>query len=266
MEALLMRKLRAGRLAMPTAQIAVLVGFVALWQWASVTGRVDPFFFGRPSIIWARLSGWISGGSLWGNLWQTVELLAVGYVVGLLVGFGLGWLMGASRLAHAILEPYVVFLNAVPRIILYPFFVVWLGFGELPKVISVVLVMVPIVAINIATGYKSVEGHYLDNMRAQGAGRSQLALHVYIPSLSLWVLSTCRVTFGLAFQAAISAELITSTSGLGYLAAKGESVFDVNAVYAALAVVTVVAVVVDGGLGLVERRATRWMPRQVSNA
>jgi NitT/TauT family transport system permease protein len=263
MEAVLMRTIRPRRVAMPLAQIAVLVGLIALWQWASGTGRIDPFFFGRPSTTWARLSGWIETGSLWGNLWQTVELLALGYLGGLLVGFVLGWLMGASRLVHAIFEPYVVFMNAVPRIILYPFFVVWLGFGQLPKVISVTLVMIPIVAINIATGYKSVEGQYLANMRAQGAGRAHLALHVYIPSLSLWVLSTCRITFGLAFQAAIAAELISSTSGLGYLAAKGQSLFDVNAVYAALAVVIVVAVVVDGGLALVERRATRWMPRSV---
>lgn len=263
---MLMRRLAPGRLAMPIVQIAVLVGVIALWQWASSTGHVDDFFFGRPSTIWSRLSGWVSDGTLWGDLRQTLELLAIGYFAGLLIGFALGWLMGASRLAHAILEPYVVFMNAVPRIILYPFFVVWLGFGQTPKVISVILVMVPIVAINIATGYQSVEGQYLSNMRAQGASRAQLALHVYVPSLSLWVLSTCRVTFGLAFQAAISAELITSTSGLGYLAAKGQSLFDVNAVYAALAVVTVVAVVVDGGLGLVERRATRWMPRGARSA
>jgi ABC-type nitrate/sulfonate/bicarbonate transport system permease component len=259
MEVVLMTTIR--RFSMPFTQLAVLVGFVALWQWASVTGRIDPFFLGRPSTIWDRLSGWMADGTLWGNLRSTVVLLAIGYAVGLVAGFALGWLMGASRLAHAIFEPYVVFMNAVPRIILYPFLVVWLGFGQAPKIISVILVMVPIVAINIATGYKSVEGQYLANMRAQGAGRTQLALHVYVPSLSLWVLSTCRVTFGLAFQAAISAELITSTSGLGYLAAKGQSLFDVNAVYAALAVVTVVAIVVDSGLGLVERRATRWMPR-----
>jgi NitT/TauT family transport system permease protein len=110
-----------------------------------------------------------------------------------------------------------------------------------------------------------VEGHYLSNMRAQGATRRQLARNVYVPALSLWVLSTCRVTFGLAFQAAISAELITSSSGLGFLAREGQSLFDVDAVYAALVVVTVVAVVVDGGLGLIERRATRWMPRPVNN-
>jgi NitT/TauT family transport system permease protein len=246
---------------MPIMQVMVVAGLIALWQWASATGRIDPFFFGRPSVIWSRLSGWVSNGSLWPNLLQTVELLAIGYACGLVIGFVLGWLMGASRLAQAVLEPFVVFMNSVPRIILYPFFVVWLGFGQLPKELSVILVMVPIVAINIATGYKSVEGHYLSNTRAQGARGRQLAVHVYVPSLSLWVLSTCRVTFGLAFQAAISAELISSTSGLGYLASQGLSRFDVNAVYAALLVVTVVAVIVDGGLGLIERRATRWMPR-----
>jgi NitT/TauT family transport system permease protein len=251
---------------MPLAQISTVVGFLLLWQWASTSGHIDDFFFGRPSEIWSELSDWLTSGTLWTNLQSTLELLAVGYFAGLALGFALGWLMGASRLALAILEPFVVFVNAVPRIILYPFFVVWLGFGQLPKELSVVLVMAPVVAINIATGYKAVQGQYLSNMRAQGANAGQLALHVYVPSLSLWVLSTCRVTFGLAFQTAMAAELITSTKGLGYLARQGQTLFDVNAVYAALAVVTVVAVVVDGGLALIERRATRWMPAATRTA
>jgi NitT/TauT family transport system permease protein len=255
-----MRRPSPARLVMPVGQVIVVAGLIALWQWSSATGRIDPFFFGRPTVIWSRLSGWASDGSLWLNLRQTVELLAIGYVIGLVLGFGLGWLLGASRFAQAVLEPFVIFGNSVPRIILYPFLVVWLGFGQLPKELLVVLVMVPIVAINIAAGYKSVEGRYLSNMRAQGASRSQLTRHVYVPSLSLWLLSTCRVTFGLAFQAAISAELISSSSGLGFLAAQGMSRFDADTVYAALIVVTLVAVIVDGGLGLVERRATRWMP------
>jgi NitT/TauT family transport system permease protein len=266
MEAVLMRRLDPRRLLMPTAQVATVVAFLALWQWASSSGRIDSFFFGKPSRIWSQLLNWSTTGILWTNLGQTITLLAVGYLVGLVIGFALGWLMGASPIAQAILEPFVVFMNAVPRIILYPFFVVWLGFGPLPRELSVILVMVPIVAINIATGYRAVEGQYLSNMRAQGAGRGQLALHVYIPSLSLWVLSTCRVTFGLAFQAAISAELITSRSGLGYLAAQGQSLFNVNAVYAALFVVTAVAVVVDVSLALIERRATRWMPKPAATA
>jgi NitT/TauT family transport system permease protein len=266
MEAVLMRRLSLRRLSMPAAQVATVVAFLGLWQWASSSGRIDTFFFGKPSRIWSELSDWITTGTLWTNLSHTIELLAVGYLAGLVIGFALGWLMGASPMAQAILEPFVVFMNAVPRIILYPFFVVWLGFGPLPRELSVILVMVPIVAINIATGYRSVEGHYLSNMQAQGASRGHLALHVYIPSLSLWVLSTCRVTFGLAFQAAISAELITSNIGLGYLAAQGQSLFDVNQVYAALFVVTAVAVVVDFGLVLIERRATRWMPRPTGTA
>jgi NitT/TauT family transport system permease protein len=249
------------RIVMVLVQLAAVALFIGLWQWASSSGRIDDFFVGRPSDIWSRLSSWARDGELWSNLSSTVQLLAVGYISGLVIGFALGFLMGASRLAQAIFEPFVVFMNALPRIILYPFLVVWLGFSQLPREISVVLVMFPIVAINIATGFKAVQGQYLANLRALGASRTALGIHVYIPSLSLWVLSTCRVTFGLAFQAAIAAELITSSTGLGHLAAKGASLFDVNTVYAALVLVTVVAMLVDGVLGLVEKRATRWMPR-----
>jgi NitT/TauT family transport system permease protein len=251
----------ADRIGLVTAQIAFAVLFVLLWQWASDSRHINDFFFGRPSDVGHQIGDWISSGDLWRETGSTVELLIIGYLAGLAIGFAIGSLMGASRTAHEICEPFIIFLNSVPRIILYPFFVVWLGFGQLPRDITVVLVMIPIVSINIAAGMKTVQGHYLANLRAQGASRVEVARHVYLPSLSLWVLSTCRVTFGLAFQAAISAELITSTGGLGHLAAVGESLYNVNIVYAVLVVVTVLAVVVDFGLSAVERRATRWLPR-----
>jgi hypothetical protein len=131
-----MRRLSLRRLSMPAAQVATVVAFLGLWQWASSSGRIDTFFFGKPSRIWSELSDWITTGTLWTNLSHTIELLAVGYLAGLVIGFALGWLMGASPMVQAILEPFVVFMNAVPRIILYPFFVVWLGFGPLPRELS----------------------------------------------------------------------------------------------------------------------------------
>jgi NitT/TauT family transport system permease protein len=244
------------------AQLAFVVALIAVWQWASSTGRIDAFFFGTPSEIWHLLRSWASDGSLAEDVRSTVVLLGVGYLVGLAIGIALGCLIGLWRPARDVLEPYLIFLNAVPRIILYPFLVVWLGFGLAPKVVSIVLVMVTAVTINIAVGFKEVQGEYLSNMRAMGASRLDLALHVYVPSLALWVLSTCRITFGFAFQAAIAAELIASTAGLGFRIVDGQSKLNVNMIYAALAVIVVLAVVMDAVLSQIERRATRWMPRR----
>lgn len=245
---------------MPLSQLIFLVAFVAVWQWASSSGHIDSFFFGRPSRIWDQLTKWSGDGVLSSDVGSTTELLVVGFAAGLLAGAALGTLMSFSRLAGDVLEPFVVFFNAVPRIVLYPFLLVWLGFDLTPKVVLIVLVMMPTVAISVVTGFKEVDGAYLSNMRALGAGWFDLARHVYVPSLALWLLSTCRVTFAFAFQAALVAELVGATHGVGFLIVQGQSQFDVDQIYAALVLVLVIAVIADVVLRGLERRASRWVP------
>jgi NitT/TauT family transport system permease protein len=245
---------------MPASQLAFLVGFIAVWQWASSTRRIDPFFFGRPSRIGEQLKDWARSGTLVSDLGSTTELLLVGFIAGLLVGAAVGTLMSFSRLAGDVLDPFVVFFNAVPRIVLYPFLLVWLGFGLTPKVLLIVLVMAPTVAISVVTGFKEVDGAYLSNMRALGARRFDLARHVYVPSLALWLLSTCRVSFAFAFQAALVAELVGATHGVGFLIVRGQTQFNVNEIYAALVLVAAIAIVADVILRALEHRASRWVP------
>jgi len=238
-----------------------VVVLVLIWQWAASGRHIDPFFFGRPSKVWDLLVAWSRDGTLSKEVGSTAVLLVVGFVSGIVVGSALGVLLAVSRLAKDVFEPYIVFLNAVPRIILYPFLIVWLGVGLTPKVVTIVLVLVPTVAINISAGFKDIQGEYLSNMRALGARRRDLAIHVYAPSLTLWILSTCRVTFAFAFQATILAELLVATKGLGFLVDQGQSNFNVNEIFAAMALVVLMAVVADALLGLLERRVTRWMPQ-----
>jgi NitT/TauT family transport system permease protein len=248
------------RLPLAVSQLAFLVAFVALWQWASASGHIDPFFFGQPSRIWDQIDAWGRNGTLASNLGSTTALLLIGFAAGLLAGAVLGTAMSFSQLVHDVLDPFVVFFNAVPRIVLYPFLLVWLGFGLTTKVVIIVVVMMPTIAISVVTGFKEVDGAYLSNMRALGAGRFDLARHVYVPSLALWLLSTCRITFAFAFQAALVAELVGATHGVGFLIVQGQTQFNVDEIYAALSLVAVIAIVADVVLRTLEHRASRWIP------
>jgi NitT/TauT family transport system permease protein len=246
--------------ALVLSQVAFVLLLLGLWEHASSAGWVDPFFFGRPSQIWDVLVKWWQSGTLLRDVWATTVLLLLGFGAGMLIGVVIGVCLGASRLFRDVFEPFVIFFNAVPRIILFPFLIVWLGFGLLPEVVAIVLVMVPTVAINVAAGIREVEGEYLDNQRALGASRLNLAREVYIPSIALWLLTTSRVTFAFAFQAAIVAEILVAREGLGYQITEGKSQYDVNTIYAAMALIVVLAVAVDVIFSGVERRATRWQP------
>jgi len=250
----------AKRLAYGGAQLAFVGIFVVLWQWAATSGKIDTFFLGEPRGMWRLLREWSGDGSLVSNLWVTTHLVLLGFLVGLAIGAVLGCLLHFSRFFHDVFGPYLTFFNACPRIILYPFLVVWLGFGMMPKVVTIVLVMVPTVAINIAAGFKDIDNDYVANIRALGATRFAVAKNVYAPSLGLWLLATSRVTFGFAFQAGVVAEVLGSKSGLGFLILEGQTRFKVDVMFASMVILVLLALVVDFVLSLVERRATRWMP------
>lgn len=241
-------------------QLGTLVAFVALWEWATSTGRLDPAVFGQPAEIASKLGEWFGDGTIWAEMRATLQVIVLGYLSGVLGGVMVGVLVGMSTVARAFLEPFLVFFNSVPRAVLVPVFVTWLGYGMAPKVLLVFLAIVFVVIINVAAGVRGIEGDLLVNAKVQGASTWHLARHVLIPALALWILGSARVAVGLAFQVAVVAEFFGSFKGLGYLLIRAQTQFDVAGLYAALVVMMALAWGFDILLAALERFSTRWMP------
>ncbi|MDV6271601.1 ABC transporter permease [Rhodococcus globerulus] len=252
------RKILIG-IGFAATQAAIIAGFILVWQYGANNGSINQFTFGSPSGVWNSLQDLAASGSLWGHIWETIKILLLGQLIGTLAGTLLGVGISFSPYLREILEPFIVFLNATPRLILYPFFVVWLGFSSAPKIITVALVVFTLVMINIASGLREVQGSLVDNIRVLGANRLHLIRDVYGPSLTLWLLSTTRVTMTYAFQATIATQFLGADKGLGYLVNFGRQRFQIDLVYASIVVILIIALVLHAILGSVERRTTRWM-------
>jgi NitT/TauT family transport system permease protein len=241
-------------------QAAAVALILILWQKLSEHHMIDPVFFSGPTRIWDQIKSWESSGLLWSNIGATMKVFAVGYVVGTAVGTLVGVVLGTIPLVREVLEPFLAFFNAMPRLVLLPLMIVWFGFGLFPKVLLVVAVIQFVVAINVATGLTTVRSDLLDNARLMGASHTQLILHVYAPSIALWILTTARTNVGYAFNAAIAAEFIGASAGLGYLLTLGQTALSADQVWAALVLASLMAVLIDCLLAAVERRSLRWMP------
>jgi NitT/TauT family transport system permease protein len=242
-------------------QLAFATAFVFGWQWASTAGLLDPSFIGTPLGVLSRLAEWVRDGSIFQQSGATLLLIAVGLAAGTLLGSALGVLVGSSLTGREILGPFLLFFNGMPRLVLQPFFVVWLGFGFMPKVALVVAVIFVMVAVNIVAALQQVDRDLVANMRVLGAKPMNMLRHVYLPSVTLALLSTSRANIGFAFQSALVAEFVGTNSGLGFLIVKGQNTFDVDSIWAALTIVVVLSIILDQMLSLVEVRSMRWMPR-----
>jgi NitT/TauT family transport system permease protein len=159
-----------------------------------------------------------------------------------------------------LVEPLVVFLNGVPRLVLQPFFIVWLGFGFISRVALVVSVIFVLVTISVSTAMTSIDQDLVLHARVLGASRPALVRQVYLPWLAVDLVGVSRANIGFAFQAALVAEFVGGASGLGYLMVQGQNVFDASAVWAALVVVVVLSVLIDVAMINVQNFVSRWLP------
>ncbi|MFE7311889.1 ABC transporter permease [Streptomyces sp. NPDC057555] len=246
------------------ARAALLVGLLALWESLARAGVIDPFNFSMPSKIWDQITQWaLNGtpqGNLWEQIWYTLYEALLGWVIGVLGGVVLGIALGRIRFLADVLGPYIKVLNALPRIVLAPIFLIWFGLGPASKVASaVVLVFFP-VFFNAFQGAREVDRNLVANSRILGASNRQVTLQVVIPSATSWIFTSLHVSFGFALIGAIVGEYIGATKGLGLLVSASQGTFNAAGVYAAMVILAVVALLAEGLLAFLEKRLFRWKP------
>ncbi len=230
------------------------------WELAARSGAIDEFFFSRPSDIAVRLGDWFGSGSIWRHLRLTVLEAALGLGIGGVAGLALGFALARMRFVAAVVEPYVRMGNALPRVVLAPIFLLWFGLGIWSKVALGVSLVVFIVFFNTYQGVREVDQLLVDNARMLGATERHLWRYVLLPSALTWILASLRLSVGFAVIGAVVGEYLGAASGLGYLIAQAEGAFDTTGVFAGIAVLCAVVVVVDVGADRAERHLLRWQP------
>src|SRR5439155_7402691 len=166
---------------------------------------------------WNVLVQQFSRGTIWRHLLVTFQEALWGLGLGFVVGAALAWLATRSALVADLLEPVLLLLNAVPRIVLAPIFVMWLGLGAQSKVaVSFFLVFV-VIFFAVYAGIREVDRSLVERLTILGGSWWDMLREVYIPSVLSWIFSSLRVAVGFAFTGAIVGEFVGSSAGLGYL-------------------------------------------------
>ncbi len=252
-------------------QLLLFVAFLLLWYVGTSPTLLPPvyfddpnkaaFFFGEPLKIFERTWVWFSSGTIYPHLWVTLLETLLAFVIGTASGLGMGLWLALSPTASALLDPYIKALNSMPRVILAPIFAVWFGLDVASKVALGVTLVFFIVFFNVFQGVREVSFTVVANARILGASERQLLRHVYVPSAMSWVFASLHNSVGLAFVGAVVGEYLGSSRGVGYLILQAEGTFDINAVFAGIAVLTAFALLLDWLVTLVERRLLVWQPR-----
>jgi NitT/TauT family transport system permease protein len=149
-------------------------------------------------------------------------------------------------------------LNAVPRVVLAPLFLLWFGLGIWSKVALAVTLVFFVMFFSTYQGVRDADRVLIDNVRMLGASERQLVRHVLIPSALTWIFSSLQTSLGFAMVGAVVGEYLGSTRGLGYVISQAEGTFDTTGVFAGMTVLACVVVIVSAGVTRLEGWLLRW--------
>ena len=239
-------------------QVVLGLALLAAWQAGVALKLLDPFFFSRPTDIARRIATWIVDGTLVRHLFVTVEESLLGLVVGGTLGIGLGFGLARAPLAARVCDPFIKMLNAVPRVVLAPLFLLWFGLGIWSKVALAVTLVFFVMFFSTYEGVRSADPVLIDNVRMLGATERQLVRHVLIPTALTWIFASLQTSLGFAMVGAVVGEYLGATHGLGYVISQAEGTFDTTGVFAGMAVLGLVVVVVSAAVSRLEKWLLRW--------
>jgi len=237
---------------------AALVGLLVLWEALSRAGWLNPFYAPAPSAVAKVTFELFSDGQIWTHLEATFSAALVGLAAGLVLGIVLGFAAAIVPLLAELLEPIMILLNAIPRVILAPLFVIWLGIDLASKVALALILVAVLIFFAVYSGIREVDQRLVERVRTLGGGRRVLIREVYVPSVTAWVMANLKVAVGFAFTGAVVGEFVASSRGLGYLLQFAQSTYNVPLTMALIILIMVFVLVLFSLSERLERRLLRW--------
>lgn len=200
------------RVGLAVASAAIAFG---IWEIAARTFKIPTYLLPPPSLIFTELAQRLP--RILEHASVTTTSMLLGYALGIAVALPLAMALAYSRLFEATVYPAVVFLQILPKIAIAPLFIIWFGFGMLPKVLLVFLLTFFPIVVSAVAGFKACDPDIIELARATGTSRLRLFLKVRFPSALPEIFTGLKVAAALSSTAAVVAEFVSSDAGLGYL-------------------------------------------------
>jgi NitT/TauT family transport system permease protein len=253
------RRLRVAGLGwlLPTLS---LLGGVALWEAAVHAFEIPSYLLPAPSEVEQVMVD--KAHLLWDQLQYTAAAAAAGFAIALAIALALGALIAASPTVERVIYVWLVVLHAIPKVVVAPLLLVWIGFGMQSSIIFVVVFTFFPMLVNTVTGLRSADPDLLLLARSMGARGPQSLLKIRIPSALPSIISGVKISITLAPLGAVIGEFVASNKGLGHMLIQSVGSLEVPTAFAAVTVVSVFGIATWYLAEWIERLAIPWHASQ----
>ncbi|UFN46936.1 ABC transporter permease [Roseomonas sp. OT10] len=234
-------------------QIGVLIAAIAAWEYGAATGAVDAFFWSRPSAIAETLGIFVRSGDAAVDTWYTFRATILGFILGTTLGTAWGLSFWWSRNYAAIVQPYIICFESIPKLALAPLVILVFGIGLASKVALGMALTVVVSALTTYAGVKAVDRDHEKLLYSLGASRWQVFRKLVVPACLPWGISVLRVNIGLALTGAVVGEFISSQHGLGRTILYAGQTYEIGLVWVAVLVLSTLSVLMYVAVSQLER-------------
>ncbi|MGA2551030.1 MAG: ABC transporter permease [Burkholderiaceae bacterium] len=233
-----------------------LVVLLVIWDLAIRIFGIPPYLIPAPRQVLAQLISQFP--MLARQCVPTLYATLGGFALSIVFGISVSILIAYSRTLESYVYPLLVFSQSIPKVAIAPLFVVWFGFGLLPKVIAAFMIGFFPVVVSAVMGLKSVEPDLVDLARSMGAGRWKTFIKINLPCALPAIFGGLKVCITLTVVGAIVGEFVGSNSGIGYVLQKANGDFDLPLMFAALVLLSLIGMVLFAAIDVIERLVIPW--------
>lgn len=254
---LFIKKIKKEKRKVTFFRIFILLFLIAIWELAADTGLIDPFLTSSPSRIIKSTLRFINNGTLISHIlvscYETVLGFILGTVFGTLIAILLWWFPFTSK----ILDPYLVVLNALPKVALAPIIIFWAGNGLKAIIVIALLISIVTTIISVYTGFTEVDKEKLLLMKTFQATKLQTLSYLIIPYSIPIIISTLKISVGLSWVGVIMGEFLVARKGLGFLIVYGGQIAQLDMVMMSIVILAIIAFIMYKLLYLLEIKITK---------
>lgn len=222
-------------------RVLIFVIFLVLWEVLTRTKILDPFLTSSPTRIVKSFIQFTKDGSLFTHIGITLYETILGFSLGTLFGFIIALILWTFPKVSKVLDPYLVVLNALPKVALAPIILFWVGNGTSAIITMALLISIVTTIISILTGFNEVDKEKLLLMKTFQASKLQIIKYLLLPSSIQTLISTLKINVGLSWVGVIMGEFLVARQGLGFLIVYGGQISQLDMVMMSIVLLSIIA-------------------------
>ena len=249
-----LKKVKNNKRIITLCRIALLVFLLGLWEIAAKYKWIDPFLTSSPSRMLKSFLLFYKEGTIFRHTGITVYETVLGFTLGTVLGTLIAVLLWWSDFASKVLEPYLIVLNALPKVALAPIIIFWVGNGITAIVVIALLISIIVTIISVLSGFNEVDKDKIKLLKTFGASKLQILSHLIIPASIPTFISALKINVGLSWVGVIMGEFLVAKEGLGFIIVYGGQISQLDMVMMSIVVLSIIAFIMYKFVAIFERK------------